>query len=525
MNLVTDPWLPITDTNNRLCYISLNQLFEQPTEWLDLVSMPHERVSVMRLLICIVQAALDGGPTEDDWNDCIDEIPQASLSYLEEWKGSFNLFDEKRPFLQISDLKPFNKEPTPTTKLNFSLATGNNTTLFDHAGINVIKDVTSRLLEESNLVISMLTFNNFSLCGLYPQVKWKGKITSKSGVKDAPCAPQSMLHFFVRKKTVVETLHANILSQEQIADRYKENVGVPIWECFPSSPSDEKAIKNATQTYIGRLVPLSRWLKILPDRNTMLMGEGFVYPVHPEFTEATSVEVVSTVKNKQEYKILGCKATTPWRELCAITTKRITDKNDIGGPAAIENQTKSESYDLHILALKRDNASIRDTVESILHVPDYFSISEECRAAYTHGVKKAEIKAYKLDASVQRYLSFLMPDMVEIVKKGIKREKLKKKESEKYRTIKDRVKSKYLTHYWTLIEKQRHLLMHYISLLGTEQDQEREEAKKAWLKAINHAAKETYQTLCSQESPRQMRAYVAGWQLLYPSHSQQKEEA
>jgi len=525
MNLVTDPWLPVTNRNNRLCYISLNQLFEQPDEWLDLVLRPHERVSVMRLLICIVQAALDGGPTEDDWNDCIDEISQVSSSYLKEWKGSFNLFDKKKPFLQISDLKPFNKEPTPTTKLNFSLATGNNTTLFDHAGINVIKDVPSRLLEESNLVVSMLSFNNFSLSGLYPQVKWDDKSTSKSGVKDAPCAPQSMLHFFVRKRTVIETLHANILSQEQIADRYKENIGVPIWECFPSSPSDEKAIKNATQTYIGRLVPLSRWLKILPDRNTMLMGDGFVYPVYPEFKEATSVEVVSTLRNNQELKILGCKTTTPWRELYAITTKRITDRNNIGGPAAIENQPQSESYDLHVLALKRDNASILDTVESILHVPDYFSISEECRAAYTDGIKKAEIKADKLDESIQKYLSFLMPDMVEIVKKGIKRKKLKKKESEKYRNIKGRVKNKYLTHYWTLIEKQRHLLMHYISLLGTEQDQEREEAKKAWLKAINHAAKETYQTLCSQESPRQMRAYVAGWQLLYPSHSQKKEEA
>lgn len=514
MNLVTDPWLSVTNSNNQLCHISLNQLFENPDEWLDLVLRPHERVSVMRLLICIVQAALDGGPSEDDWNDCIAEISQASLSYLKEWKGSFNLFDEKKPFLQIADLKPFNKEPTPTTKLNFSLATGNNTTLFDHAGINAIKYVPSRLLEESNLVISMLSFNNFSLCGLYPQAKWNNKVTSKSGVKDAPCASQSMLHCFVRKKTVIETLHANILTQEQITDRYGENVGVPVWECFPSSPSDEKAIKNATQTYIGRLTPLSRWLKILSDRNKMLMGEGFVYPVYPEFKETTSVEVVSTVKNKQVYKILGCKATTPWRELCAITTKRITDKDDIGGPAAIENQPQSESYDLHIMALKRDNASILDTVESILHVPDYFSISEECRASYTDGVKKAEIKAYKLDESIQRYLSFLMPDMVEIVKKGIKGEKLKKKESEKYRAIKGRAKDKYLTHYWTLIEKQRHLLMQYISLLGTEQDEDREGVKKAWLKAINHAAKETYQTLCSQEGPRQMRAYVAGWNTL-----------
>jgi len=525
MNLVTNPWLPVTDSKSRLRYISLNQLFENPDEWLDLVLRPHERISVMRLLNCVVQAALDGGPSEDDWFYCIDEIPQASLNYLKEWKGNFNLFDEKKPFLQIADLKPFNKKPTPVTKLNFSLATGNNTTLYDHAGIHAVKDVPSRLLEDSNLVISMLSFNNFSLGGLYPQAKWEDKATSKSGVKDAPCAPQSMLHCFVRKKTVIETLHANILSREQITERYEENAGVPIWECFPSSPYDDKAIKNATQTYIGRLVPLSRWLKILPDRNTMLMGDGFVYPVYPDFKETASVEVVSTVKNKQEYKILGCKTTTPWRELCAITTKRMTDKNNIGGPAAIENLSESESYDLHILALKRDKASILDTVESILHVPYYFSKSEQCKASYADGVRKAAIKSYKLDESIWIYLSFLMPDMVEIVKKGIKGDKLKKKESEKYRAVKDRVKYKYLVHYWTLIEKQRHLLMHYISLLGTEQDKEREEAKKLWLDAINNAAKETYQTLCSQKGPRQMRAYVAGWNRLYQYKTKQKEKA
>jgi len=524
MNLVTDRWLPVTDRNSRLHYISLNKLFEKSDEWQDLVLRPHERVSVMRFLICIVQGALDGGPSEDDWNDCIDEIPQTCLGYLnsDERKSCFNLHDDKNPFLQIADLEPFNKEPTPTTKLKFSLATGNNSTLFDHAGIDVRREESRRLLENSDLLISMLSFNNFSPGGLYPQAKWKEKITSKSGVKDAPCASQSMLHCFVRKDTVIETLHANILMKEQIINSYGENVGVPLWDCFPSSPSDHDAIQNATQTYIGRLVPLSRWLKILPDRKTMLMGEGFVYPVYPDFTEANAIEVFFTFKNKQERRILGCKATTPWRELFAITTKRIADKGDIGGgPEAIKNQSPFKSYDLHVLALKRGggSASILDTVESVLHVPDYFSQSEERRKSYNNSVKKAEFEALKLDESIQRYLSFLMPDMVEIVVKGIRGEKLKKKESEKYKFIKERVKSKYLIHYWTLIEKERHLLMHYISLLGTERDKEREEAQKAWLGVINRAARETYRTLCSQESPREVRAYVAGWQLLNPSQS------
>ncbi|MBL1275626.1 MAG: type I-E CRISPR-associated protein Cse1/CasA [Ectothiorhodospiraceae bacterium] len=523
MNLVIDPWLPVTNGKNQLCYISLNQLFEQPDEWLDLVLRPHERVSVMRFLICIVQAALDGPEDIDEWNGSLNEIPETGLSYLNKWKSSFNLFDEKSPFLQIAKLEPFNKEPTPTTKLDFSLATGSNSTLFDHSGINAIKGMPPRQLKYANLVVSILTFNNFSLGGLYPQATWKDKSTSKSGVKDSPCASQSMLHCFVRKKTLIETLHANILTHEQIFDRYGKNIGVPVWEYFPETFSDNDAIRNATETYMGRLVPLSRWLKILPDKKTLLMGEGFVYPVFPDFVETTAVVVVLKSGDKDERKLLGCKAITPWRELCALTAKRAG--NDIGGPAAIENQPPSESYDLHVLALKREKASILDTVESILPVPGSFSESNEKRSSYIDGVKTAEKKAWRLNNSIQTYLSMLMPGMVEIVKNGIDGKRLSKKESEKYRAIRDRAKEKYIIHYWTLIEKQRHLLMDYISLLGTDQDQAREESQKAWLSAISQAARETYKTLCSQESPRQIRAYVAGWQILYPSKSNQQEVA
>ena len=522
MNLVTDPWLPVSNNVNRLCYISLNQLFKNPDEWMDLVLRPHERVSVMRLLICIVQAALDGGPLEDDWDDCIDEIPKFSLDYLKRWHGSFYLHNKQNPFLQIADLKPYNKEPTLTTKLNFVLATGNNSTLYDHSCIGVAKDVPARQPEDSNLIISMLSFNNFSLGGLYPQAMWMDKITAKSGVKDAPCASQSMLHCFVRKKTILETLHANVLSKEQIEDRFGENRGVPVWEKFPSSPDDVDAATNATQTYIGRLVPLSRWLKLLPDNKTMLMGEGFVYPVYPEYTEPTSVEVISNLNN--EYKILSCKNTTPWRELHAISTKRIKDKGNIGGPASIENQPQSESYDIHVLALKRDKATILDAIESVLHVPDYISTSEKCRNAYLYGVKNAEITASKLDKSIQRYLSILMPDMIDIINKGMEGRRLAKDESTKYQAVKVKVRDKYLIHYWTLIEEQRYLLMNYIALIGTELDQERNEAERVWLQAINRTADETYQSLCAQESPRQMRAYVAGWNVLNPPYTKKKDK-
>jgi CRISPR system Cascade subunit CasA len=86
MNLVTDPWLPVIDKKNRSTLISLNELFQQPNEWIDLVLRPHERVSVMRFLICLTQAALDGPADSDDWDDAIGLIPESALAYLKKWE-------------------------------------------------------------------------------------------------------------------------------------------------------------------------------------------------------------------------------------------------------------------------------------------------------------------------------------------------------------------------------------------------------------------------------------------------------
>lgn len=522
MNLVTNPWLPVINKNNLPKSISLNQLFEQPDEWIDLVLRPHERVSVMRFLICLTQSALDGPADSDDWDDTIGLVPEAALAYLKKWGDSFDLYHVKKPFLQIPDLEPANKEPATLDKLDFALATGSNSTLFDHQAIDATNNRPNRELTDDRIVISMLAFNNFSLGGLYPQAKWRTKTTSKTGVKDSPCASQSMLHCYVRKSTLVETIHANLLTTEQIVERYGvDGIGKPVWEMFPFSPEDDKAIKNATTTYLGRLVPLSRWLKLLPDQNALFIGEGFVYPVFPNFIEATTAQI----KNyKGELAIISGKSKAPWRELNALSLKRKVG-DQIGGPAALENIIVGQEYDLMVLCLKRQDASVLDTLESVLRVPSVFTmIQTSAQNTYKDEISFTEKKALILKAAIRKYLAYLRNDLNQIVNKKERNENLKKDEGKKFRALNEKVEQKYISHFWTLIEKQRHLLMQYIELLGTELDTEREEAKDKWRKAIHSAVNETYQTLCSQNSPRQVRAYVAGWAVLYPQSKSSKEK-
>src|SRR3989442_1254586 len=143
MNLTTDAWIPIVWDDGRPGSVSLHEAFERGREIQDLALRPHERIAVMRLLICIAQAALDGPEDFNNWKACRPRVAAMAVQYLKRWRKAFELFGSGQRFLQVAELKrPAKKkksnavddEGTSVSKLDAALATGNNTTLFDNRG-------------------------------------------------------------------------------------------------------------------------------------------------------------------------------------------------------------------------------------------------------------------------------------------------------------------------------------------------------------------------------------------------------
>jgi CRISPR system Cascade subunit CasA len=58
MNLVTEKWIPVIGIDGKPDHASLMEVFTLGEKYADLSVRPHERVALMRLLICIAQAAL-----------------------------------------------------------------------------------------------------------------------------------------------------------------------------------------------------------------------------------------------------------------------------------------------------------------------------------------------------------------------------------------------------------------------------------------------------------------------------------
>ena len=60
MNLTTEAWIPAVWRDGTPGRVSLREVFERGHDLRDLAVRPHERIALMRLLICVAQAALDG---------------------------------------------------------------------------------------------------------------------------------------------------------------------------------------------------------------------------------------------------------------------------------------------------------------------------------------------------------------------------------------------------------------------------------------------------------------------------------
>ncbi len=158
MNLTVDPWIPAVRGDGTRALFSLQELFAEAHELRDLAVKPHERIALMRLLLCITQAALDGPDDEAAWENCEPLIQLRVRDYLEQWSSAFELFGEGPRFLQLPNVQAgkASDEGNSATKLDLALATGNNSTLFDNCAEQ------NRAVATARTALNLLTFQCFS---------------------------------------------------------------------------------------------------------------------------------------------------------------------------------------------------------------------------------------------------------------------------------------------------------------------------------------------------------------------------
>ena len=473
MNLTIDPWVPALRAAGRRELFSLQDLFARAHELRDLAVRPHERIALMRLLLCITQAALNGPEDEDEWVDCQPRIQPAVRDYLEKWKAAFELFGEGERFLQFTGLKPGKDldDGNAATKLDLTLATGNNSTLFDNvAGAE-------RSLPSARCAMNLLAFQCFSPSGRIGVAKWNGKDTAGNGSSNhAPATPLSMVHTFVLGANLLETLHKNLLSKEAALDEYgQDRWGMPVWENRVMNTEAKTAVANAIGSYLGRLVPLSRAIRLRDGGQSMILANGLDYPTYPAFREATATVIV----RKDERALLPASTSRGfWRQLAAISVLRRAGA-DTGGPLALNHVSSGTGTTLWVGALVTDKAKIEEVVESTYSLPPGM-FSEAGRAAYERGVAYAEERERVLIQAVKTHAASL------------------KVVSPAY----DQARQ----HFWTRVEQYLSDLLELPRNTNLVTDL----PNSTWGQAVRDAAFDAYEQTCPRQTPRQIEAYALG---------------
>lgn len=476
MNLVREPWIRVVMKDGASRLVSLEEIFKDGGNMADLAANPCQRVSLMRLLICIVQAALDGPKDEDEWHDCLTRIGPAALEYLDKWQNRFNLFGE-HAFLQVDGLE--NTSNSLSDKIDFTLSSGNNTTLFDHAAT---KD--GRVADNVDFANNLLVYQMFSPGGLIGSVLWENQETGRN-CEHSPCLEGSMLHTIIRGEDLIATMRLNILTKEQIKTLPNMGWGRPCWEL---SSLSRHLLGEIASTYLGRLVPVSRAISSIAGDPRITLAAGTLYEKIPEQREpvGTVVEVGKGANEHLSYISVDPEK-HPWRNLASILSLRRADKK--GGAYCLENLRgiADGSFDIWTGGLVADKAKLVDMAEWSFTLPVEM-LDTSILARYQSGVEAANYASFTVYSAVKKYEGLLKGD-----------------NGNNKTTSLWGSKAKNL--FWGLLDSKYEVLERAV-LEGQDA------ISSTWVPEIRDTLHAAYSQTCPHKTPRQILAYSQGLKII-----------
>ncbi len=480
MNLTGDPWVPVVFANGDYEMVSLVDAFRRGQEILDLVATPPQRVALTRLLVCIAQAALDGPEDEADWERCRDRIATAAVTYLAKQSASFGLYGDPG-FLQVPNLT--STDNATLDKLGFGLAAGNNAILFDHEAT-----LNGRAQSPAWSALALVTYQCFSPGGTIGSSKWHGVQTSRMS-EHAPCVEGSMLYTIVRAESLLATVHLNLLTKEIVGRAANTSWGKPVWELMPTSPEDA-VIAELTTSYLGRLVPVSRGIKLNAGSTKATLVNGCRYPKLPY--REPSATVIRRGKDQKLAYLRVDLSKHPWRELGSLLA--YAQATGEGGARALGHLVPGNgSVDIWTGGLAANKGKVLDLAEWSFHLP-LSLIGETELNKYRQGIQLTDSGGVKLRTAIRAYSQDLAVSEFN-------------RTDPRSREHSGKILGKASASYWRTLDSQ------YGVLIAAANDPTRDLADE-WYGIVRDAMERAYERACARQNARQLRAYAKGSQLL-----------
>lgn len=479
-NLIDEPWIPVLMRDGTNRSVSLGDIFADENGTIaDLALNPYERVAVFRLLLCIAQAALGPDRLKDEtaWREAKPSVGPFSLEYLSKWHDRFCLYGA-HAFLQPDCLSLAKADgATPCEKLVMRLASGNKSTLFDHDAAS-----DSRILPDADLALGFLIYQNFSSGGLSGQCVWDGVATEKS-IQGSPCRERSMLFSLLQDRSVVETVWMNLVTDDWVRLSLKSAWGRPFWEFDELTRA---ATAGNEKTFLGRLVPLSRAIKLTRGAPFCILGEALAYPQIPEWREAMASVKLQKGAKKGEFSetyVSSNPARMPWRELASILAVRETGgRKSALALRHLDSLPETKEFSLWTGGLYSEKAKEVDTVEWKVRLSVEF-LEDESLRRYQSAIEWADQQRSALYFATAEYARVMLVD--EVSRFSIPAERI----------------------YWDILAQPKNQKIVQNVKPDTYLDD--------WKTACREAAEEAYRRACPAMNARQMEAYAQGFAKLW----------
>lgn len=253
-NVLDAPWIPVVSLDGTKELLGIRETLRRSTELKEIsVVSPLEEFSVYRFLSVFLMDALRPKRTSAIRNLLkrgyfdMEQI-EDYISLCEGEGVSFDLFDEKRPFMQSTYVKAWDKEPKPVSAIDCFLPSGNNHLHFEHGRA---EEKTISVNQAARLLMAIQQFCTAGAQG-YP-----------SGVNASP-------PYFgvVKSKNLFETLVYTLLPIQSIEIPFDEPP--VIWRS--GDPVEPKKAVGQTSWLRGMLFPARRVSLIPPEDDEMVTG-------------------------------------------------------------------------------------------------------------------------------------------------------------------------------------------------------------------------------------------------------------
>lgn len=484
-DLLYAPWIPIAGVGD----VSLTELFKN-LEYVRLGGTPVEKVVILRFLLCIAHASTPL-PDVDAWSALTPEkLAANALEYLEKWKDRFDLYDEKRPFLQFPQLRGQCEKSSPN-RLSLNIAGGNKTVLTQWSA--------GKECSDAELVRSILCGSGYGMGGKKYDKNAKiapETVKGSSGSQGTLTGYIGYLHSFLLGSTILETVRLNMLTEEDLRElRPEMPLGRPFWE---EMPTDENGVtaKRYSSGYMGILFPMDKFFCLEDD--ALLMTQGISNELYPSHKNGQWDPGITLYLDKKDMKARWCSMErTPWRQLTGllqfINTKDTMPAFVVRGTDKFRHDPAIQEFGLWAggVAISTNSgeqyvSGKNDYVNSEFLIPMEWFRKDSWEA---FGILMDEI---------ERYASILWKSVTAFYSKQMVAEPGQRESAVRL--------------FWERMEPQAQSVIE----LSEETDPEVvENAKKSWQKL----AVSCYREFCPCVTPRQMQAYVQ----CMPNFSEKKE--